>query len=432
MKKIYKTISICLLVFFPWILVGQAFYDNQDASFEIIDTKDFYQVKCTLKKTVQGSRTLQLTLNRLRLKSVDLVGIYILFEQLKSAIPLKNEFFTAFVNYVGLRYEANIKKFSSTHWENCNGKRCVSFFCKKADFSIENNYSIGDFDVGKMLMLEFKLHKNIKTACLLNDNDLLNPKQQIDTELMYLNGNAILNDNISQLLNLYPNSQLENSLYSNDSIMNGFVDSINDRNYVFCDFGKLVLSKIFFTCASLDQKDEIYQDYLNNLEVCNGIWYETLSFIAKNRDNSDFLSLDESTVFDVIEAYPGALNIMGLRKCEPGANYDSATIAFSNNNFELALKLLKDEINNNGISPQALNLVGASYRLLDKPDKALPYLILAFYVDKDTKYLTGNTCLCLRSLSYKGTAKISEYFFDLNTTDDWSKQQIKEIINNIE
>jgi len=425
---ICKIILIGFSLILVNILPGQVFYENSEASFELNETKEYYQVKCSLNRNIQGSRSLQLVLNRNRLKAVDLVGSYIIFKQLDFDFVPKDELFEAFVNYSNLSYESNVENFSGSNWETCDNMRCVNFECKKSDFVIGNTSVTADIDLAKMLMLNFRSHKSIKNACLLNESNSLNLGQQIDVELFTLRGNVKLNDKTSELLKLNPQTQLESSLFGNDSIMNTAVKNVLSEKNVFCNYGNLMLSKILFTCIGSSEKDSIYKNMLKQLASCNGIWCYIQWFVASKIDLADFPGFDEATVFDVIGFYPGALNIYGMRITSPGEHYHLASNAFGENNMEYALELLQNEINMNGVSPQALNLIGASYRILNQPDKALPYLILAFYIDMNTPYLAGNTCLCLNALGFDGMAEISDYFIKLSTIDPWSKEQIISLV----
>nr|NQU91031.1 hypothetical protein [Bacteroidota bacterium] len=277
-------------------------------------------------------------------------------------------------------------------------------------------------------MLDFRRKKTIASACGLMGAGVLNPDETIETEFLFLNGMATLNENVTRLLKINPGSQLENSLFGNDTLMDTDVDIILHEDYQFCPFGEMILNKVLFTCAANALKDSIYGTYIENLSRCNGTWYQALHFVATNRDYSDFSGFDEATVFDVIGAFPVALNIFGLHLGNNGEYYRMATQAFAEENIENALELLHDEINFNGITPQVLNLTGACFRLLNRPAKALPYLLLAFYLDSDTPYLRGNTCLCLAAMDFKGLEEIAGYFLNLNNLDDWSKVQITNLI----
>ncbi len=427
-KTIYRFIFLYILGYIPLCSAGQVYYANNEASFEILEKADNYQVKCKLIKDIQGSRRLQRTLNRMRLKAVDLVGNYIVFNRLQFDYTQKNDLFEAFTDYCKLNFEAHVEKFSGSHWEVCGNTRCISFWCRKNDFVVGNDYFLVDFDVAEILMLDFRRKKTITSACNLMGTGLLDPAKEMEIESLFLNGTAILDDRISRLLKLNPGSQLENSLFGSDSLMHAGVENILHQDYQFCNFGEMIIAKILFTCASPILKDSIYKGYRKNLGNCNGIWYQVQHFVASKRDDSDFQGFDEATVFDIIGDYPVALNIFGLHIGYNGKYYQLASQAFAEENIEYALELLQNEINFNGITPQVLNLTGACYRLLNRPAKALSYLMLAFYLDMDVPYVSGNTCLCLDALGYEGLDEIAVYFFNSNTIDSWSKTQIANLI----
>jgi hypothetical protein len=426
-KKIFNTLIICFLCFSHFNIYGQVYYENSEASFEVSEDNHSYYVKCRLTKNIQGSRTLQLALNRIRLKAVDLVGNYIIFKQLKLDLQPKNDFFEAFVNYSNLNYNADIESFSGKHWRTCDNTRCVDFECNKDDYIVSDNFVLEQFDMKEMLLLDFRRKKTIRSACVLLELEPLNLGQYIEIERLFLRGNAQINESISNLLKTNPNYQLENSLFGNDSVMELIAENIQKENNTFCDFGMIVLSKILFTSINNDKKNIVYSNYLNYISRLDGDWYKMQSFAAKNRDKLSFPSFSEATVFDVIEAYPGALNIYGLNIVSVGQNYQLAIEAFSNSNFDAAIELLRNEIDLNGVSSEALNLVGACYNQLDTPAKALPFLILALNINIETTYLAGNLCLCLKYLGYNDINEISEYFLNTVNIDAWSEQQIRNI-----
>nr|NQU92560.1 hypothetical protein [Bacteroidota bacterium] len=174
-KTIYKIIFFCIAGFITLFSSGQVYYANDEASFEIYEKTDGYEVKCQLVEDVPGSRRLQRTLYRMRLKAVDLVGNYIIFKRLQFDYPQKNDLFSAFVDYSNLSFQAQIEKFSNSNWEICDNTRCISFLCNKNDFIIEKNYQVDDFNVAEILMLDFRRKKTIASACGLMGAGVLNP-----------------------------------------------------------------------------------------------------------------------------------------------------------------------------------------------------------------------------------------------------------------
>lgn len=385
-------------------------------------------MECKLLNEIPGTKRLQLARNRLRLKAVDLVGNYIVFSSMQFDYPRKEELFEAFVNHSQLNFEAQLEKFSTSQWEICDDSRCLKFWCAKKDFTIEPNYSAKDFNMAEALSLEFKRKQNITSACRLAEMGFDSWKEEIETESFFLSGRAKMNSPISQLLLRNPGNQLESSLFEQDSLIQLMVKEVESESQDFCDWGMMIQNKILFTCAGTSLKDQFYENYLDYLSSQNDDWSKCQYFLAQNRDASDFHYWEEATSFEVIGAYPGALNVFGMHLGFSSEYYEQALQAFAKEDIDLALELLQNQINFNGITAQALNLTGACYRLKNRPAKALSYLLLAYYLDGSTPFLAGNTMLCLKMMNYGQLDETASYFLSLNNLDPWSKNQIENLI----
>jgi tetratricopeptide (TPR) repeat protein len=426
---IFRIIFISLFFAFPQWASTQVHYNSKEASFRITEKPGAYLVECTLNREVAGSRSLRRIQNRLRLRAVDLVGSYIIFNQLSISHPDRNQLFGAFVDYSNLSFDAVIEKFSVSQWDVCDGARCISFQCNKDDFVVGQSYLSEDFDLTEIMLMDFRNKKTMASACNIISADMPDIAQTLNIELLFLSGRASISSDIDRLLRLNPGSRLETTLFGTDSLMENLTAGIFQEPINQCHFGEMVKSKILFTSASVLLKNNIYQSYLDQLNHCENDWYQLQYFAAVNRDTSGFYGFEEATVFDVIGAYPLALNVFGLRTGYNTEYYNLALEAFSREEIAEALELLRNEINYSGISSGALNLTGACYRLMGNPQKALPYLLLAFYLDADTTYLAGNTCICLHAMNYSGVAKIAQYFLNTGKTDAWSESQIINILN---
>lgn len=423
----YRLIGLFCLI--PILSFAQLQYSNNEASFRVSQQAGQYLVECTLKRDVAGSRSLKRAQNRLRLRAVDLVGNYIIFNGLDVDFPDKDRLFGAFVDYNNLMFRAQVEKFSPGQWDFCDGARCITFTCDRSDFTIEQKQYPEEFDFSAIMMMDFRRNKSIDGACRIFSAGFSGPDETLDTEMLFLSGNASLDETSIKLQKLNPGGRLESSLFGNDSLMQSLAVADTLPIAGGCDFGEMIRSKILFTAAGILSKDSIYQVYLDKLSACDNLWYRVQYFSALQRDVSDFYGLEEATVFDVIGTYPVALDVFGLRIGYGGKYYNMALEAFGRDEIENALELLRDEINFLGVTPEALNLTGACYRLLDRPAKALPYLLLAFYLDRETTYLSGNTCLCLDALNYEEISEIAKYFMNNPKTDYWSKTQITNLLN---
>lgn len=420
---------IGLFYLIPIWSFAQLLYSNSEASFQVSQQAGQYRVKCSLKRDVAGSRYLKRAQNRLRFRAVDLVGNYIIFSNLDVDLTDKNRLFGAFVDYNNLTFRAHVENFSAGQWEFSDGMRCITFTCSESDFIIGEKYNTGQFDFSAIMMLDFRRNKSIGSACRIVSAGLSGPFEILGMEMLFLSGNAPFDQSTAELQKLNPGGPLESSLFGTDSLMHSLIISDTGRFTGGCPFGEMVKSKIQFTGAGISLKDSIYQIYLENLAACDDLWYRVQLFSAEHRDLNGFYGLEQATVFDVIGTYPLALDVFGLRVGYQGKYFNRALDAFADNDMESALEFLRDEINYSGITPEALNLTGACYRILERPAKALPYLLLAFYIDRETTYLTGNTCLCLDAMHFNENRDLAEYFLNDPKTDNWSKNQILNFLN---
>jgi tetratricopeptide (TPR) repeat protein len=132
------------------------------------------------------------------------------------------------------------------------------------------------------------------------------------------------------------------------------------------------------------------------------------------------------SISETIAAFSGAISPYSIQLATYEPNYDIATQHYANLQFGEAITKLTESIDINGISPRTLNLLGASYRLADKPNLALPYLILCFRMDPNTPYLIGNIVLCLNQMKYTNIEQAVDFLLQY-AKDSWSQEQLKTI-----
>ncbi len=424
-QKIFSIfIFLCIAVLLPALLNAQYVYRDQTADFEISENGELYIADCRVNVKIGHSRELQRTHNQLRLRAIDLIGNYVVINSLELPVKDRGSLFQAFVDNTNLRFAAEVEKLSSEPWGFCEERRCIRFVVDKNDFRINQRYLEQDFDLANILYMNFRRNKTMDAACALIDYAGANADLLIPTEMLFLNGSADINPEISALLKINPSYRLENSLFGHDSLQQIFVDSISTMKMDFCAFGGMVVSRLLFTSAQPDAKPAYFDDYQYYLSQMQGEWYELLNYAVAQRDVEGFTTFGEATVFDVIGAFPGALNPFGMRPGNNGEHYAAAMEAFAGENIQGALNHLRDEINFNGITATNLNLAGACYRLLYQPGRALAYLLPAYYLDAEAPYVRGNIILCLHALGYPAMPEISAYFLEDTTLDPWSKDQI--------
>lgn len=413
-----------LFLFIPFYNFAQVEYSDQYADYLLEVKGDEYQVRAVLLNQVQSSRRLQMARNRLRLKAVNLVGNYLVFKDAPLNYPEKEQLFDIFVDNSQLNFEAHIEKFEYSSWDQCGASRCIYFSCKKKDFVINSAEYQFDMDIGEMLKLNFERKRDLESASRLISFSVPTIEQSIQMENMFLSGRGDLEQEFKDLLNTNEQYHLQLSLFENDSLFLSKYVAALELSEPQNDLEKLVKSRILFTSAPIDEKTIIYIIYQESISQLNGLWWKMQDFASSNVD-SDFPGWENTTVFDVIEYSPLALNFFNMNIVNQGNDYTRALELFTIEDFESSLNSLRNEINFNGINPTTLNLVGASYRLLGEPQKAIPFLLLAYQMNQEQMYVRGNIYLCFQALEFPEIKDLQSAFLEQANLDPWSKNQIE-------
>lgn len=419
-----------ILLFFPFINQAQVHYSDQYADYLVEDIGNEYQIRAVLHNQVESSRRLQMARNRLRLKAVNIVGNYLVFKSVDLDYPRKDELFDIFLDNSQLDFEAHIEQFKYSAWDQCGASRCIYFNCKKKDFVINTaNYQF-DMDLGEMLQINFERKRSLESAALLIEYETPSLEKAMQMESMFLSGRGSLEEEFSDLLHTNEAYHLQTSLFGNDSLFQLKFYQALELPFEESDFAKLIKDRILFTAAPIEEKNILYEEYLNSLKKLNGLWWSMQSFSASEIIIKEFPGWDMATVFDVIGHFPVALNYFNMNLVEQGNDYVRALELFTIEDFDGSLKSLHNEVNFNGINSSTLNLIGATYRLKEEPQKALPYLLLSFQMNPEQMFVRGNIYLCLQALDFPKLDELQNTFLNQTNLDPWSKNQIENTKNN--
>lgn len=412
-------------IFIPFCNQAQVQYSDQYADYLLEVKGDEYQVRAVLKNQVQSSRRLQMVRNRLRLKAVDLVGNYLVFKETDIKYPKKEELFDIFLVNSQLQFEAHVEQFKYSSWDYCGASRCIYFVCNKKDFVINTSEYQFDMDVEEMLKISFERKRDLLSASRLIEYSTPALELAMQLESVFLSGRGVLEEEYMKLLKSNEQYHLQLSLFENDSLFQTkFYEALElpaNEN----DFAKLIRCRILFTSAPVHEKSILYNEYLESLEQLPGLWWSLQSFSASEISPSELPEWENATVFDVIGNYPLALNHFNMNLTSQGNDYIRALELFTIEDFDACLRSLQNEINFNGISSPALNLIGATYRLRDEYHKALPYLLLAYQMNPEQVFVRGNIYLTLQALNYPELNKLQNTFINQPDLDPWSKNQIE-------
>ncbi len=238
----------------------------------------------------------------------------------------------------------------------------------------------------------------------------------------FLSGRLYLNEKLSKLQAIYPGSRTEVSVYNDTDLL--LFNLADEVELSLKDSLQIPLKQFLYveltSSGRLADKKYFYQQHLELLEPLNSTCEKFIQFCGTHSPSA----AEIPTLFDIIGAYAGGISPYTVPLSTGDSYILKAEKQFSQNNPDSALVLLKQSVNYEGVSSQNMNLTGATFRLLEKPQMALPYLIMGFMLNPEQQFLIGNIVLCLDEMNYPFTNNLTAFFSENYTIDHWSKKQI--------
>ncbi len=419
-KKIYRELLALIISLLPLSLkAGEQYcYTNGAVSFTVKETRSEYQVYCFRESGELSSRNKNIADRKLRITAIDLIGTYIIYRTDENTKHLGPEYFSAYVEGLNLHYTAILEGLRMSE-KTVDGNPCICFSCDKDKYSLTSATFNKNPDISTILERYYGNGKNADTARLLYYYQGFTARQYCSLERDFLTGTAVI-PQTARALQAIPD-RFELSVYSpeNEILIDvwrqtGFTQELSNPYKTF------YLEELV-TGAPLKDKKKWYQIWQASLSADNNTYESIIRFVAKNTHVEDLGS--DVVLSDVIEAFPGAISPFGMLQPINDDSYNEAVRAYSNSDFEEAAAVLREIVDNEGISPKVLNLLGASYRFLGRCDMALTYLLLCFKINPSTEFLAGNIYLCLKELKYRDLQEVRDFLSNY-TLDAWSRQQV--------
>ena len=420
--KICRLLLLILMLVYSSSLYGGEFckYEQGNVTYEVGESKSQYVVVASLSSATMHSRSLQIQENRLRLKAIDLIGAYILYKDFASQHNISYDYFQVYTQGINLHYNAVISNLQQERILSDNDI-CYRYICDKSDYDIKNATYIPKVNLQSLLVANYHNCRNEVNALLLCNYNQSTAEDYFNIESDFLQGNMQTPPTIRLIQAI--SDRLETSLFASDmssleSVVSNAMLSL-PNSHIFRALHYIELT----SAAPLKDKIEFYNKWQSEIDNIGNIWNDILSFSAKECKSPLF---SEMSITETIVAFSGAISPYSIRQATYEPNYDVATQRYANSQFEETIAILTESIDVNGISPRALNLLGASYRLADKPNLALPYLILCFRMAPNTPYLVGNISLCLQKMKYNKIYQAIDFLLPY-ANDSWSQEQLKNI-----
>lgn len=409
--------------------MGQYQYQKHYSHFTVSENKTEYVVECLHTGDISSSRLLNALEKRLRMQALDMVGTYQVYVDYAKKHNLTEDYFQQFAEYTSFTYNASVESFTSSDFAITEGGRTVTFRVNKKDFTVDiTKYPSDDISIPDILVKDYRRKRKPATAERIYQYNPLASSDYLMLYKDYLSGKSHISPEFHTLLQYNPTSRFESSVYNeSDSIVDGLIDILSTQTDSIPQ--KIVRQMMYIELASsatVSEKDYFYEKYISLLDENNSLWENLLTFCHK-KCSSPVSNLNDPTVFEVIGCMPGGINPYTLRLSTERKIYDEAEEKFGKSKFKATKKLLEEAINYEGISEYNLNLTGANYRVLEEPQKAMPYLLLAYMLNPETQFLAGNLVMCLHMLQYPELDLFIDYLNKNITIDAWSKNQIETV-----
>ena len=419
--KIYKIaiILVSLICCSATLYAERYIYVKGITSFEIIENTNDYEVICSNNSSI-SSRNKNITDRKFRIEALDLIGAYIVYKN-EYADRVKSRYFQTVVDGINLHYNAIIEEVRQEQ-RIVNGSSVLCYVCPKNKYKIETATYIKDIDLFSFIKSNYVKNKNVNTANLLYEFEDFNSHCYIQLENDFHSGNAIVPTSIRKLIQI--EDRFERSLYSeNEEQLNTILKQTGKELTEKEPYFRFCLEELV-TSAPLKKKAEYYRKWQESMQMARTVWEDALYYCSQNigiKNNTETVCFT-----DIISSFIGAISPLSIRQPINKDSYNEAVRAYAKSDFQQSVEILIESIDTEGISSESLNLLGASYRFLNKPNKALPFLILGFKLNPKTQYLAGNIALCLKMIDYPQMNEVCNFLMNY-AVDEWSKNEIKNI-----
>ena len=387
-------------------------------TFEVTESAAKYEVVCRRGSGDITSRNKNILDRQFRMDAIDLIGAYILFKQ-EANMPAS--LFQIYVEGINLHYTAYVEGVSQEE-KTISGASCIVYSCAKDNYRIESATYNRNIDIASLLAAHYAQAKDEDAAAMLYDYGHFTSEQYLMLEQDFLLGVAMLPQGVRTLQG--EADRFEMSVYSlDDAALNELLKPLKNAMPKSKPYSQFLCEELV-TASPLSAKRAAYKQWQQTLASPRCVWEDFLLFCSNKAHSA--LNTDNATFSAVIAAYPGAVSPFGVRQPADENSYSAAAQAYSQSNFETAIEILKESVDNEGLSAKNLNLLGASYRFMGEAGKAIPFLLLGFKLEPKSAYAAGNIALCAQMMGYPRLRELCSFLLNM-AADDWSRNEINNV-----
>ncbi|MFB6318261.1 hypothetical protein [Saccharicrinis sp. FJH54] len=419
-RKNYSILYLFLIFNFP-VIAGQFNYAYNGAIYMLSSNRTTLFSDVTFNQTVSSSRMRTAQISQARLKSAELMGLYLIFSEHYPKEQQIQAFFPLFVKHYGKSFNTEVSDLKTIRNPDDSNIRNIRFECPVKTYDI-TGINISDLpDLKSLCEQEYRFSRDIYSAERFLTYCTVSPADQLRMNAGFLSRQNAPLPAMAKCFGLEPGTIFESSLFGSADALQPLVYELLAEKEVADEFPEyLLLTDLITVSPGIDEKDSYYLLYLKGLENSDELWNDILLFA------SDYANKTEpSDVFNAIQRYPGALN-MHLFSGYNSDFYNHAIQFFNENRPDSALISLQDAINFNGVTVEKISLAAAVYRLQQNYEKALLMSVFSAFSGIENAYVPGNIYLSLQALGYKKTEELKQYFLNSITCDTWSRKVISD------
>lgn len=400
---------------------GQLSYYYNGANYEVTQKKRTLYTYVTFENHHATSRNMSMYSSQSRLKSAELMGLFLSFTDAYPEEQQNSDVFTLFVRYYGKGFKADISEIKSKRIGS-NDEVIFEFSCPVNQYHITDMGSLNHPSAKELSRQYYIQEKSPEAAEMLLKYGEINPAEYLTMISGLLSQSYAPLPVLAKVYAHHPGSIFETSLFDPANISPVLPLEIKAEKAVAAPLMKrLLLIDLITAGPGEKEKDAAYAEFLSILDPKNNLWDNVL-FFATKFSNSGSGSID---LFEALQQYPGALNLHLFN----GLNneyYNQAINHFNNNQTDSALVSLRESVNYNGVTKEKIGLASALYRLQGDYEHCLIFSILHAFTGMETKYLPGNLYISLINLGFNQSTELKTHLLTDIQCDAWSL----DIINN--
>jgi hypothetical protein len=399
---------------------GQLSYYDNGVTYRVGQNKRTLFTQVVFDSQRSSSRSLNLAVSQSRLKSTELMGLYLLFKDAYPAEQQNDDIFSLFVQYYGSEFKADVSDVQ-TRRTGPPENQILEFSCPVSKYQLVETPPQPSPSAEELSREHYYRERSLNAAELYVRYGNVPPSDFLKIISGMLSRAYAPIPVLSKSFLYHPGAIFETSLVVPEDISLHLPAELKAEMEVAEPFAKrLLLMNLITIAPGQDEKNIAYQEYLSLLKPDDNLWDHIVLFAAECTEQLD----EAADLFHAMLSYPGALN-MHLFSGMNGDYYNEAVNHFNNNQPDSALHCLEESINFNGVTREKTGLTAAIFRLQEDYKNCLAISTLNAFYGLETDYLPGNLYLSLKALGYSNTEKLKKHLLNDMNCDAWSSDILK-------